>query len=86
LLTVVQSLFSMSFFDFSPDEAGPGPAWRVSDRFWIYWVVTLPITMCTIAWWSYWQRKLVQRHDRGDIAALNGTGKAKQSGDDIEMR
>jgi hypothetical protein len=45
---VQQSIFSTTFFNF---QAEPGHT-VVSDRFWIFWVITVPITLLVLAvWW-----------------------------------
>ncbi|KAK2752924.1 hypothetical protein CKAH01_06165 [Colletotrichum kahawae] len=46
--TFISALFSTTFFDF--DEYG----WNFSTRFWIYWVVTVPLTLCVLAVWGLW--------------------------------
>lgn len=43
--TFVSTMFSMSFFNFD-SEAG----WRVSERYWIYWAFTIPVTVATYLW------------------------------------
>ncbi|KAI9672642.1 MAG: hypothetical protein M1831_000077 [Alyxoria varia] len=66
--TAVSTLFSTSFFNFSP----PSPAnnnsntsnepnnqtgvWQVSDKFWIFWVITIPLTLATYMTWQWFQR------------------------------
>ncbi|KAL6898292.1 hypothetical protein GGI43DRAFT_408833 [Trichoderma evansii] len=43
----VASLFSTSFFNFD----APTGIWGLSDKFWIYWAVTIPVTAITIFLW-----------------------------------
>ncbi|SMQ55397.1 unnamed protein product [Zymoseptoria tritici ST99CH_3D7] len=82
--TFVSSLFSMSFFNFNPSDSlsssqsADEPTWCISDRFWIYWVVTLPITAITIAWWFYWQRRLVQKSHAGEGGNASEIGAAEK--------
>ncbi|KAK0510540.1 hypothetical protein JMJ35_006972 [Cladonia borealis] len=48
-MTVVAALFSTSFFNFHP---GPGKK-IVSPDFWVFWVVTAPITIIFVACWAF---------------------------------
>lgn len=45
--TFVSSIFSMSFFN------SDGGVWKVSDKFWIYWVVAFLVTVATFAGWYF---------------------------------
>ncbi|CAG7943111.1 unnamed protein product [Penicillium salamii] len=47
--TFISSLFSMSFF-----QCGPDNGWGVSNKFWLYWVFAIPITVATGVVWQYW--------------------------------
>ncbi|EFQ31735.1 hypothetical protein CGRA01v4_04759 [Colletotrichum graminicola] len=47
--TFVSAVFSTSFFNFD-SESG---SWQVSDQFWIYWAVAVPITAVTAVLWCY---------------------------------
>jgi hypothetical protein len=42
--TFVSAIFSMSFFNYSPDSG----SWTISDKFWVYWVVAIPITIISV--------------------------------------
>ena len=46
--TFVSSLFSMSMFDW---QAGGRV---VITKFWIYWAITIPLTLVTMALWYAW--------------------------------
>lgn len=48
--TYVATLFAMDMFDWN-NNAGGG---AISDRFWIYWAVSVPLTLVTIAGWAIW--------------------------------
>jgi len=50
-----QTVFSMSFFALDVDEQGE-TKWNMSKQFWIYWVIAIPLTIVTIAVWTYHQR------------------------------
>lgn len=48
--TFVSSLFRMNFFQFfgeSGDETR-----EVSDKFWMYWAITIPLAMTTVLVWT----------------------------------
>lgn len=66
------SVFSTSFFDFSPasqDAAGASAdsaMAMVSSKFWIYWVITIPVTMAIVGVWWIWERKRDERYERED--------------------
>lgn len=46
----------MSFFNYTPENAQTLAGWKVSEDFWIYWVVAVPVTAATVVAWSLWQR------------------------------
>lgn len=46
--TFISALFSMSFFNYSPDRQ----TWSVSNMFWVYWIFALPVTGLTV--WFQW--------------------------------
>lgn len=49
--TFIATLFSMSMFDW---QAGSGSA-VVSPEFWIFWVVSVPLSLAVLAaWWCFW--------------------------------
>lgn len=50
--TFISAIFSTSFFNF---DAGEG-IWAVSDKIWIFWVVSIPVTLITIMLWFFWHR------------------------------
>ena len=47
--TFVASLFSMSMFDWQANAESV-----LTSRFWIYWAVTIPLTLATICAWYLW--------------------------------
>src|SRR5271156_1942463 len=47
-LTQLQALFSTTFFTFSEN------GWQTSHRFWIYWVITVPVTIVVLVLWNIW--------------------------------
>ncbi|CZR68590.1 uncharacterized protein PAC_18489 [Phialocephala subalpina] len=52
--TFICALFSTSFFNFSPGNATDPQRWSVSEKFWIYWVVAIPVTVFTVVCWTSW--------------------------------
>ncbi|KAL2272421.1 hypothetical protein FJTKL_06588 [Diaporthe vaccinii] len=50
----VASILSTTFFDFH-DSADLSSA--VSPKFWLYWVVVIPFTVCVVAAWYVWERQ-----------------------------
>lgn len=51
----------MSMFNWMPDsDPNPGPGSGgsrvVAGRFWIYWVVTIPLTVAVMLGWYFWYR------------------------------
>ncbi|OLN94296.1 hypothetical protein CCHL11_02810 [Colletotrichum chlorophyti] len=47
--TFVSAVFSTSFFDYDAESG----SWGVSDKFWVFWVVAIPITFATAVLWYY---------------------------------
>lgn len=48
-----KSIFGMTFFAFTPKSSG----WSTSSQFWIYWVVTIPVTLATWVIWRFLTRR-----------------------------
>ncbi|KAH7050332.1 hypothetical protein B0J12DRAFT_93949 [Macrophomina phaseolina] len=63
------SIFGMNFFDFSESSG-----LVLSNKFWIYWVLTAVMTVITVGTWIMWQSK--SRHSRQPGA----TGQNRQTG------
>ncbi|KAL3433940.1 hypothetical protein BDV09DRAFT_186275 [Aspergillus tetrazonus] len=58
-ITTVSTIFGSQFFNTAPDNASI----EVSKDFWIFWVVSIPLTLAVLFGWSLWQRKaLVGSH------------------------
>lgn len=45
----ITALFSTSFFNYD----APAGIWGLSDKFWIYWAVTIPVTALTVFLWFF---------------------------------
>lgn len=61
------SVFSMTFFNFQDENA------TVSEKFWIYWAVTVPITAIIVAVWYIWEKKREARYAREDLDLEKGS-------------
>ncbi|KAF7538524.1 hypothetical protein G7054_g2931 [Neopestalotiopsis clavispora] len=59
--TVVASIFSMSMFDWQP-ETDSGS--YISDKFWIYWTISIPLTIVVMVGWYWWSLKGMKLWDR----------------------
>ncbi|KAI0402420.1 hypothetical protein F4802DRAFT_368308 [Xylaria palmicola] len=44
--TFISAIFSMSFFNFSPESG-----WSISREFWLYWVFAVPTTVVVLLWY-----------------------------------
>lgn len=81
--TYLASIFSMSFFDFIPDDGGnppsvssssssptdpaePTPWSPVSPMLWIYFAITVPITLAIVVVWRWWDRRREVRYAAED--------------------
>ncbi|KAF7198511.1 Notoamide biosynthesis cluster protein M' [Pseudocercospora fuligena] len=59
--TFISAIFSMSFFNFEPPNNATTQEWRMSSKFWIFWVFCVPITAATILLWTWWHNRTTQR-------------------------
>lgn len=72
--TFVATLFSMSMFDWATQS---GEADTVSKKFWIYWAVTIPLTLLTmIVWriWWLWQERLYEKEVNEAVGEVKDEG------------
>jgi hypothetical protein len=67
------SVFSMTFFNFQNEEN------YVSSGFWIYWAVTIPITMLIVGIWYVWEKKREARYDQEDRDLEKGSEDMEKS-------
>ncbi|KAF2022531.1 hypothetical protein EK21DRAFT_119661 [Setomelanomma holmii] len=57
--TFVSTLFGTNFFALEPRKGEDGVVFAVSSQFWVYWAISAPMTLATLAlwfWWSRWER------------------------------
>jgi hypothetical protein len=52
----------------SQAEGQEGPV--VSPRFWIYWAITIPVTLLVLAIWGVWIRVVMYMHRKEDDGLL----------------
>jgi cytochrome c-type biogenesis protein CcmH/NrfF len=57
----------MTFFNFQTS----GPA--VSPNFWIYWVVTIPVTVAIVIFWYVWEKRREAMYDKEDADLEKGS-------------
>jgi hypothetical protein len=70
--TYISSLFSTTMFNWQASAAsipGSGSDSHLSSLFWVYWAVTIPLTMVTLGGWYVWYRYA----DRQWHETLNGS-------------
>ncbi|OAX78783.1 hypothetical protein ACJ72_06908 [Emergomyces africanus] len=52
--TFISTLFGMNFFDFSVDGNTGKQTFAMSDKFWVFWAISLPVTGAVILAWAVW--------------------------------
>ncbi|KAL9114442.1 MAG: hypothetical protein Q9227_001523 [Pyrenula ochraceoflavens] len=62
----ISGMFSISMFDWQ-HNADPAV---ISSRFWIYWVITIPLTALTLVGWGVWWGIEIKRFEKGFSDAL----------------
>ncbi|GIK00126.1 hypothetical protein Aspvir_004144 [Aspergillus viridinutans] len=50
--TFISGLFGTNFFNLSGNDGAQ--SWIMSGNFWLYWVITLPLTLATMLVWASW--------------------------------
>ncbi|KAE8329649.1 hypothetical protein BDV39DRAFT_171693 [Aspergillus sergii] len=53
--TFVSGIFGTNFFDY---QSGEAESWEMAKNFWLYWAVTLPLTLATVVVWALWHYRL----------------------------
>jgi hypothetical protein len=51
-----KTLFGMNFFSFNPNGEDGHSSFTVSRHFWVYWALSVPMTVVTLAVWFWWNR------------------------------
>lgn len=86
--TYLASVFGMTFFEFLPDgdrRAGSGgsdatdssssPRGPVAPELWIYFAITVPMTLIIVLLWWWWDRRRDARHAKEDADVEQGIEK-----------
>ncbi|KAG9246385.1 hypothetical protein BJ878DRAFT_497217 [Calycina marina] len=71
----IASLFSMTFFNFQSDNGGQ----ELSPKFWIYWAVTIPLTVCIVGMWWIWERNRERKYGKEDTDLEAGSEDMERS-------
>jgi hypothetical protein len=62
-----QSLFSTTFFNWQAQSSSPsGPS--ISPLFWIYWAISIPLTVAVVGSYALWDWKLSKKAAKEDEA------------------
>jgi hypothetical protein len=76
--TYVSSLFSMSMFDWLPSDDDGGETPRVSTKFYVYWCITVPLTVLVMVGWLVWYRRADRAWQKETGYRLNDNAGANQ--------
>jgi hypothetical protein len=63
----------MPFFETTLDVTG-NALLKIRPQFWIYWAVTIPITLSVLGLWAVWLRFTAKRHEKEDEEMLGSKG------------
>lgn len=55
--TFVATLFSINMFDWGVPDGGETSSLTASPSMWIYWAITVPLTLMTLIVWMLWSRR-----------------------------
>ncbi|EOO04092.1 hypothetical protein UCRPA7_353 [Phaeoacremonium minimum UCRPA7] len=72
--TYLASVFSMTFFNFSPDPGQP----IVASSIWVYFAITVPITIVIVVIWRVWDRTRERQYAEEDVDLEAGIEKMEQ--------
>ena len=64
----IASVFSMTFFNF---QGGDAPV--VAPTFWVYWVITLPVTIGIVGSWYVYSKRREAIYDKEDADLEKGS-------------
>ena len=83
--TFLASLFSMTFFDFNvgPANGDPndssGQGAQISEYLWVYFVVTIPVTLIIVGSWWYLDRRRQKQYALEDADIEAGIDKMEEN-------
>lgn len=60
--TFVATLFGMDMFSWGSEEGVGDP--KVSRFFWVYWIISVPLTLFVVVTWLLWTRRDLGRWGR----------------------
>jgi membrane protein implicated in regulation of membrane protease activity len=69
--TYLASIFGMSFFNMNGDAS----SWEASPLVWIYFVITIPLTLAIVVAWRWWDRRRERRYAEEDADIEAGIDK-----------
>ncbi|RDL30390.1 Uncharacterized protein BP5553_10268 [Venustampulla echinocandica] len=72
----LSSIFSTTFFNFQNAQDMTSV---ISPRFWIYWVVTVPVTCLIVGLWYMWEKRRMMRYEREDMDLDDGAAKMEEA-------
>ncbi|KAF2009029.1 hypothetical protein BU24DRAFT_497592 [Aaosphaeria arxii CBS 175.79] len=91
--TAVATIFSMDMFNWRPSSpSSPSSDSEeskvVAELFWVYWAVTVPLTIVVAVgwriWWG-WEKKHFDEDVRREIEAIDGEGRQESLADDDSL-
>ena len=60
----------MNFFSFDPTGDNGFPSFTVSHHFWVYWALSVPMTVATLVvwfWWTRWAKNLTMLKSKAGV-------------------
>lgn len=66
---IKQSFFAMPFFNMTVDVTG-NTSLETRPQFWIYWAITIPLTLLILALWIVWLQSTTRKHEKEDEEML----------------
>ena len=75
----IATMFSMSMFNWQPDDNIQSFNGYVSSMFWLYWAIVVPLTFLTLAGWYAWYRYVKGKHQRSLAPYENVMSKMRQT-------
>ena len=66
-MTFIAALFSMPLFQWRPTTVGES---SMGEQFWVYWAVSVPLTVLTVAFCAVWTRRQMRRQQENKEAGM----------------
>lgn len=80
-----QGFFGMNFFDFSASNDGDSAHWVISSRIWIFFALTVPVTIVAVFLWLYWKRDSALKRKLNGLKKKDGAVKSRLSSSEQEV-